>query len=483
MDTRAQVERFIPQSNSGYDVIVAGGGPAGIGAALAAAKQGAKTLLLEARSFFGGVATLSHWMPMNRLLLNGGSRGGVHDLFVARVRQYGEVASCAGPSDWVNGDGLHIHVDYLRLAVFEMLEEAGCHYRLYSPITDVIMDGNALRGVVSQAKGGRSAFEASVVVDATGDGDVAFLAGAPVACSRVTCLPWLTSNAALLFDPGDLDDMASGVLKLWTDDGLRRELLPWGIQVMSVVAGGVKDTEFNKQAASNGGIRFNGLPVSRVPKEEVANRMVALVQKPRRTVHLGRFYAVPVFFNQLSPGFVDSASTLFVRWKQRREFGGPLRLVGSRLFQLTAGAAGILAAMTIARRIIPTSCVCFGSEWPRIFRMIGLWPGWRAKPDTATNTCAGFAGVKWAAARCIRSHTCECAVRRSSSRRPNKQLKQSRERSAITTHSSSRMLSPSGLAGDLQSTGGRNTQQQPATETADALARSACRELARLRRR
>lgn len=143
-------------------------------------------------------------------------------------------------------------------------------------------------------------------------------------------------------------------------DGLRRELLPWGIEVMSIVAGGVKDTEFNKQAASKGGIRFKGLPVSRVPKELVARRMVELVQKPRRTVHLGRIYAIPVFFNRLSPGFVDRASAFYVRWKQKKELGGPMRLIGSRLFQLTAGAAGILAALTIARRIIPTRALQAG---------------------------------------------------------------------------------------------------------------------------
>jgi glycerol-3-phosphate dehydrogenase len=77
---RAEIERWIADRDAAYDVIVAGGGPAGIGAALGAATQGATTLLLEARSLLGGVAGVAMWMPVNRLLLHGGHRGGVHCL-------------------------------------------------------------------------------------------------------------------------------------------------------------------------------------------------------------------------------------------------------------------------------------------------------------------------------------------------------------------------------------------------------------------
>jgi hypothetical protein len=59
------------------------------GAALASASSGAKTLLLEARAFFGGAAAVSGWMPMNRLLLNGKSRGGIHEIFVGKLKTMG----------------------------------------------------------------------------------------------------------------------------------------------------------------------------------------------------------------------------------------------------------------------------------------------------------------------------------------------------------------------------------------------------------
>jgi NADP-dependent 3-hydroxy acid dehydrogenase YdfG len=100
-------------------------------------------------------------------------------------------------------------------------------------------------------------------------------------------------------------------------DGLRRELLPWGIRVSRIHPSGVKGTEFNRQAGRQGGIRFRSFPLGKVTREQVARRMVALVARPRRAVFLSRLYDVPVFFNLVFPGFVDLASSTWVRLKRR----------------------------------------------------------------------------------------------------------------------------------------------------------------------
>ena len=89
-----------------------------------------------------------------------------------------------GRDSWVNGDGMDVHPEYLRLAAFEALEAVGCDYCLYSPVTDVMMDGDRIIGVQTASKEGTRAWHAHVIIDATGDGDVAYRAGAEMVQGR-----------------------------------------------------------------------------------------------------------------------------------------------------------------------------------------------------------------------------------------------------------------------------------------------------------
>lgn len=161
------------------DVVVAGGGLGGVSAAVAAARAGAKTLLIERNGFFGGVATAGmccsvfncYYTPSHELVIKGNSLEFVEEL-----------AKAEGPgSAWHNHKG-HIIYDVERgkLALSELVDKAGADYLFDTLVADVLMQGNTLNGVVIESKSGREAIKAKVVVDATGDADVAYLAGAPL---------------------------------------------------------------------------------------------------------------------------------------------------------------------------------------------------------------------------------------------------------------------------------------------------------------
>ncbi|MFA6102157.1 MAG: FAD-dependent oxidoreductase [Victivallaceae bacterium] len=173
MKTYFEVERTLPVIDE-IDVLVAGGGPAGVGAAIAAARNGAKTMLLEHFGCLGGIATsglMSHW--------TGASEGPIYEEILNRCQ--------AQPWPGENADShlwQHINHEKLKLVLFDMLEEAGVTMQLHTDAVDVIMDGNRIIGVITQSKSGREAIMAKVVIDCTGDGDLAARAGAEYAKGR-----------------------------------------------------------------------------------------------------------------------------------------------------------------------------------------------------------------------------------------------------------------------------------------------------------
>ncbi|MHC4536469.1 MAG: FAD-dependent oxidoreductase, partial [Planctomycetota bacterium] len=74
------------------EVLVVGGGPAGIGAALGAARKGARTLLIENHGFFGSVASWCLGMPINQMRPDSQPRSKIHELIIEKLKTYGEQA-------------------------------------------------------------------------------------------------------------------------------------------------------------------------------------------------------------------------------------------------------------------------------------------------------------------------------------------------------------------------------------------------------
>ncbi|HET9915308.1 MAG TPA: SDR family oxidoreductase [Anaerolineales bacterium] len=102
-------------------------------------------------------------------------------------------------------------------------------------------------------------------------------------------------------------------------DGLRRELIPWGIKVMRIHPSGVTGTEFKEKASRDGGIQFKSISLGQVSRERVARTLVRLVERPRRSVFLGRLYDGLAILNKLFPWTIDWASSIWVRRKQAEE--------------------------------------------------------------------------------------------------------------------------------------------------------------------
>ena len=154
------------------DVLVVGGGPAGIGAALGAARKGAKTLLIENHAFFGGVGAWCLGMPINQVRPGGKPRSQVHELLIERLAAYGDQAVRFGDHQlWCN-------VEYLKVAVLDALDQVGCKYLVDTRAVDSVVEENRVVGVVVATKQGLATIRARTVVDCTGDADVAFFAGA-----------------------------------------------------------------------------------------------------------------------------------------------------------------------------------------------------------------------------------------------------------------------------------------------------------------
>jgi hypothetical protein len=165
------------------DVVVVGGGPSGAVAAIAAARNGASTLLVDLNGFLGGVSTAAN---ISSFLTFHNMRGeqianGIAQEIVDRLL---DIGGAIPPGHLLNPYGNAYSVtpfdaEALKLVLMQMTKEAGVEVLLRTMFTDVIMSGNTIKGVVFNNKAGTNIQLAEIVLDCSGDADVAALAGAP----------------------------------------------------------------------------------------------------------------------------------------------------------------------------------------------------------------------------------------------------------------------------------------------------------------
>ena len=157
------------------DVLVVGGGPAGICAALAAKRAGAEVAIVERYGHFGGLWTGGLVLLVIGHIVKGGQQvcQGIGEEMLRRLdRMDGAIV------DRRPGVGPTVDAEAVKYLMVEMIEEAGIKVLLHCWGVDAIINGATVQGAVFESKSGRQAILAKTVVDATGDGDLFAAAGA-----------------------------------------------------------------------------------------------------------------------------------------------------------------------------------------------------------------------------------------------------------------------------------------------------------------
>ncbi len=177
---------------SEYDVLVTGAGPSGICAAVAAARTGARTAIIERYGAVGGNLTVGSVGP----IMGNVGRGTMRDELTGLLS--------VGFNDMQGITGRLHDTENAKGILIEFLHKEGVEVYLQTPVVDTIVENNCVMGVIAGKKEGLRAILADIVVDATGDGDTAYFAGAAYEIGREG--DGLTQPVTLMYTLAGVDE-------------------------------------------------------------------------------------------------------------------------------------------------------------------------------------------------------------------------------------------------------------------------------------
>jgi hypothetical protein len=169
-----------------YDIVVVGGGPAGINAAIAAGRKKKKVLLIERHGFLGGMSTIASVYPWMTFHTENGTQviKGIAEEIVQRLKDRG-----ASPGHLRDTCGFVYSVtpydpEVYKVLAVEMLEEAGVELLVHSFVDELKVENDKIQYIEITSKSGRQKIYADVFIDSSGDADLAHLSGAPTLKGR-----------------------------------------------------------------------------------------------------------------------------------------------------------------------------------------------------------------------------------------------------------------------------------------------------------
>ncbi len=198
-----------------YDVIVIGGGFAGCGAALAASRGGANTLLIERLNCLGGAPctmAVNPFMRYSTKTPDGGTKylsKGIFEELVSALRDAGAMRNNV------------FNPEYLKIILNRKMEEAGVELLFNSFFVSAEREGDRVTSVTVANKSGLVKFEAEYFIDCTGDADVAFAAGFPTRLGRPSdnlCQPMTLCFSIAGVDAEKFDEQYYKIVGLWQDE-------------------------------------------------------------------------------------------------------------------------------------------------------------------------------------------------------------------------------------------------------------------------
>ncbi len=233
------------RADKSADVIVVGGGPAGVCAAVSAARQGADVILTEQGAFCGGMATRGLVGPFMTCYDAKGENMIIRGIFEEVVNRLVERGYAIHPSQVMGGTAFtswikigHDHVtpfeaEGLKLVFDEMLEDSGVRVLYHTDFLEPIIEDSKIKGIIVSSKSGLEAIYGSAVIDCTGDGDVAARSGVPFEMGNEEL--GLIQPATMFYHICNVDtdaveaDIQANIDNFYRKDGVNYRSLHWRV--------------------------------------------------------------------------------------------------------------------------------------------------------------------------------------------------------------------------------------------------------------